>query len=316
MDLKIKSRGKEIPAGDVTWTESEDSLGMEFTFSMPYSYFDDQFRKVLTVGDPIVIFAGKKKVLQGILVETPLAGGEYRGYDFAFYLNKSTTIIQFKKIAADEAIRKLCRRFNIPIGTIPKMATAITKLHKNEAASDIIKDILKKVKHETGKSYKMQVNSGKLDIVETGVKKIRPMYTDDRGVKLYCTHACSISGTRSIEELRNSVIVAGTGEKSAQIKATAKDEASIKWYGLLQTVELEDDLNAAKARNRAKNILKQQNKVLTSFTVTMPGNSEIRASRRIYFNRPEAHVKGWYKVKSCTHSITGGVYTVTCEMEN
>lgn len=316
MEIKIKSKGKEIPAGDITWTESEDSLGMEFSFSMPYSYFDEQFKKTLSVGDPVTIFVEGKKVLQGIITETPLAGSEYRGYDYAFYLNKSSTIIQFKKIAADEAIRKLCRKFDVPIGEMPGMATAVTKLYKNEAVSDIIKDILKKVKHETGKSYRMQMNGGKLDVIETGAKKIQPTYTDDRGKKLYCTHAAGVSGTRSIEELRNSVIVAGTGEKSKQIKATAKDDASIKKYGLLQTVELEDDLNAAKARNRAKNILKQQNKVLTSFSAVMPGNVEIRASRRIYFNRPEAHVKGWYKVKSCTHSVSGGIYTVSCEMEN
>ena len=316
MEFKIKNKGKEIPAGDISWSESEDSLGVEFSFSMPYSYFDEQFKKTLTAGDQIVLYAGKKKILQGIITEVPLAGGTYRGYDFAFYLNKSRTIMQFKKISASEAIKKLCKKFGVPIGSMPKMATAITKLYKNEAVSDIINDILKKVRHETGKRYRMQMNGGKLDIIEVGQKKIKPMYTDDRGAKLYCTHACSITGTRSIEEMKNSVIVAGTGEKSKQIKATAEDDASIKKYGLLQTVEMEDDLNAAKARNRAKNILKQQNKVLTSFSVTMPGNTGIRASKRIYFNRPEAHVKGWYKVKSCTHSVAGGIYTVTCEMEN
>lgn len=316
MELKVIANKKTIPCGDVTWSESEDSLGMELSFSMPFSYFDKQFKKTLNVGDPVTILIDKKKVLQGIITQTTLGGGEYRGYDFAFYLNKSTTIIQFKKASADEAITKLCKRFNVPLGSIPKMATTITKLYKNEAVADIILDILKKVRAETGKRYKIQMAGGKLNIIESGTKKIKPVYTDELGRECECTHACSISGTRSIENLRNSVTVAGSGEKSAQIKATVTDPASIKKYGLLSTVETEEKINAAKARNRAKNILKEQNKVQTSFTAEMPGNPDIRAGVRIYFNRPEAKVKGWYKVKSCTHTFSNGIYRVNCEMEN
>lgn len=314
--MVVKVNKKTIPCGNVSWSESEDSLGTEFSFSLPFSHFDEQFNASPKVGDSVAFYMDGKKVLQGIITEIPLCGGEYRGYDFAFYLNKSTTIIQFKKVSAQEAIKRLCQRFNVPIGNIPKISTNINKLYKNESVSDIISDILKKVKHETDKKYKMQMNGGKLDIVESGTTKIKPTYKDDEGRTCECSHAASVSGSRSIENLKNSVTIAGNDENSKQIKATAKDENSIKKYGLLSTVELEDDMTAAKARNRAKNILKQQNKVSTSFTAEMPGNAEIRAGVRIYFNRPEAQIKGWYKVKSCTHTFNSGIYRVSCEMEN
>lgn len=314
--MVVKINGKNIPAGSVSWSESEDSLGMEFSFSMPFSYFDEQFDTALKVGDIATFYMDKKRVLQGIITEVPLGGSDYRGYDFAFYLNKSTTIMQFKKVSAREAITKLCERFNIPLGSIPKMATSINKLYKNETVSDIINDILKKVKQETDKKYKLQMDGGKLNIVESGTVKIQPTYEDDEGRGCYCSHAASISGSRSIENMKNSVIVAGNDDSSKQIKATAEDSDSIKKYGRLETVELDDDLTSAKARNKAKNILKQQNKVETSFTAEMPGSAEIRAGVRIYFNRPEARIKGWYKVKSCTHSFSNGIYRVSCEMEN
>ena len=316
MECKVKVNKKTIPCGDVSWGDSEDSLGMEFSFSLPFSYFDPQQNKTLKVGDIVTIYIGKKTALQGIITLASLGGGEYRGYDFAFYLNKSTTIIQFKKASANEAITKLCKRFNVPLGSMPKMPTLITKLYKNEAVSDILKDILKKVRHETGKKYKLRMKGGKLEIIEVGAVKIKPIYIDELGRKCECTHACSISGTRSIENMKNSVTVAGSSEKSAQVKATAKDEASIKKYGLLSVIETDEKIDAAKARNRAKTILKQQNKVTTSFTAEMPGNTNIRAGVRIYFNRPEAQVKGWYKVKSCTHTFSNGNYRVSCEMEN
>ncbi len=316
MECKVTVNKKRIPCGDISWSESEDSLGMEFSFTLPYSYFDEQFSETLKAGDIVSIYFGSTKALQGIITEVPLGSGEYRGYDFAFYLNKSQTIIQFKKASASEAIQKLCKRFSITIGTMPQMATAITKLYKNETVSDILSDILSKVKSETGKKYKLQMTGGKLNIIESGTVKVTPTYTDELGRECECSHACSISGTRSIENLKNSITVAGSSEESAQIKATAKDDASIKKYGLLSAVETEEKIDAAKARTRAKNLLAEQNKVETAFTAEMPGNTKIRAGCRIYFNRPEAQVKGWYKVKSCTHTFSNGNYRVSCEMEN
>ena len=316
MDYKVTVNKKKIPCGDISWSESEESLGMEFSFTLPYSYFDEQFNETLKVGDTVNIYFDGTKALQGIITEVPLGPGEYRGYDFAFYLNKSQTIIQFKKASATEAIQRLCQRFNITIGTMPKMATAITKLYKNETVSDILSDILSKVKSETGKKYKLQMTGGKLNIIESGTVKIKPTYTDELGRKCDCTHACNISGTRSIENLKNSITVAGGSEKSDQIKATVKDDTSIKKYGLLSAVEIEEKIDAAKARTRAKNLLTEQNKVKTTFTAEMPGNTKIRAGCRIYFNRPEVQVKGWYKVTSCTHTFSNGNYRVSCEMEN
>ena len=316
MECVVKCKKKKIQAGDVMWSESEDSLGIEFSFTLPYSYFDEQFKNTLTVGDQVAIYVDGQKVTEGIITETPLNSSEYKGYDYAFYLNKSTTIIQFKKIGAAEAIRKLCKKFSVPIGSMPSMATSVSKLYKNENAADIINDILKKVKNETGKKYKIQMSGGKMNIIEKGATKIKPTYKDELGRTVQCQKASSISGTRSIEEMRNSVLVAGTGEDSKQLKATAEDSASVKKYGRLQMVELEDNLNSAKARNRAANLLKSNNKVTTSFTAEMPGNPKIRASVRIYFERPEAQIKGWYKVVSCTHTISGGKYRVSCEMEN
>lgn len=314
--MVVKVNKKKIEVGNVSWSESEDSLGMEFSFSMPFSYFDEQFDTTLKVGDIVSFYMDGKRVLQGIITEVPLGSGDYKGYDFAFYLNKSTTIIQFKKVSAQEAVKKLCDRFSVPLGSIPKMATSINKLYKNETVSDILSDILKAVRKETDKKYKLQMNGGKLDIIESGATKLQPTYKDDEGRKCYCSHAASVSGTRSIENLRNSITVAGNDENSKQIKATAKDDDSIKKYGLLSAVELDDDITSAKARNKAKNLLKQQNKVATSFTAEMPGNAKIRAGVRIYFNRPEAKIKGWYKVKSCTHTFNNGIYRVSCEMEN
>lgn len=301
--------------GGLTWRDSLDSLGMELSFSMPFSRFDNQFEQRIKNGDVIVVYRKNKELLRCVITGVPINGDEYSGYDFAWYLNKSETIYQAKKVSAEKAIRQLCKRFDVPIGELPNMPTIISKLYKDMVVSDILKDILKKVKNETGQGYRMEMRKGKLNFVKSGYIKVKPVYTDRTGKKISCTKAASISGERSIEELRNQVIVAGTDEKKAQVKATAKSPASIKKYGLLQAVETKDKLSAAKARNVAKNKLKELNKEAVTFTAEMPGNNEVRAGRKLYFNFPEIGIKGWYKVKSCTHTVNNDLHWMSCEME-
>ena len=301
--------------GSLSWTDSMDSLGVEFSFTFPYSYWDSQFRNKLQLGDLIIIKAGKKEITRGLITQTPINGDDYRGYDYAFYLNKSEAIFQCKKIGASKAITQLLARYGVPIGEMPKLTTAINKLYKDMAISDIIKSILSEVHDETGKSYRMEMTRGKFCIRRSGYIKIKPKYVDELGEKISCTKACSVTGTRSIEDMKNQIIIAGTGDKKAQIKATVKDSKSIKKYGLLSQVETVEKTNQAKAKQKGKNLLKKLNKKTVSFTCEMPGSTIIRAGRKIYFNRPEAGIKGWYKVKSATHNVSEGKYTVSLEME-
>lgn len=316
--VRIHNGAKETitkKVGSLSWTDSMDSLGVEFSFTFPYSYWDSQFKNKLQLGDLIIIKSGKKEITRGIITQTPINDDDYKGYDYAFYLNKSETIFQCKKIGASKAITQLLARYGVPIGEMPKLATSINKLYKDKTVSEIIKSILSEVHDETGKSYRMEMTRGKFCIRRSGYIKIKPKYINELGEKTSCTKACSITGTRSIEEMKNQIIIAGTGDKKSQIKATVKNSKSIKKYGLLSQVETVDKINQAKAKQKGKNLLKKLNKVTVSFTCEMPGNSAIRAGRKIYFDRPEAGIKGWYKVKSATHSVTEGKYTVSMEME-
>ena len=316
--VRVHNGAKETitkKVGSLSWTDSMDSLGVEFSFTFPHSYWDSQFKNKLQLGDLIIIKSGKKEITRGIITQTPINGDDYRGYDYAFYLNKSEAIFQCKKIGASKAITQLLARYGVPIGEMPKLTTAINKLYKDVAVSEIIKSILSEVHDETGKSYRMEMTRGKVCIRRSGYIKIKPKYVDELGEKVSCTKACSVTGTRSIEDMRNQIIIAGTGDKKAQIKATVKDSKSIKKYGLLSQVETVEKTNQAKAKQKGKNLLKKLNKKTVSFTCEMPGSTIIRAGRKIYFNRPEAGIKGWYKVKSAKHNVTEGIYTVSLEME-
>ena len=317
--IKIIHNGKATDVtktvSSVEWNDSTDQLGAEINLTIPYSRFDDNFSKVWACGDKVAIYSSGKEVIRGVITDTPINGDSYKAYDYAFYLNKSETIIQFNGIAADKAIRQLCARYSVPIGSMPSMTASIKCVYKDKVVSDIILDILKKVRSESGTRYHMEMVKGKLCIVKGGATQIKPTYTDALGNKVSCAATAEISGTKSITEMRNQVIYAGSDEKKTDVKAIAKSSASISKYGLLSQVETEDKLTSAKARNKAKNMLKELNKVAVSFTADMVGNTSVRSNRMIYFSRPEMGIKGWYKVKSCTHTIANGIHMMSCEME-
>ena len=301
--------------GNLSWNDDLDALGDEFNFTFAQSIYDSNFKSSLTLGDMVKIKSDNNEVLRGIITETPINGTSYKGYDFAFYLNKSEVVIQFKGIAADKAIEQLLKRYDIPHEPIPKMSTSIKKVYKDVTVSDVLLDILKKHRQESKKSYKMEMYKGKLRFVDNLAKKIKPTYTDELGRKVLCTRAANITGTRSIAELRNKVVVSGNSDKSKQIKAIATASKSIEKYGLLTAVETVDKITTAKAKNKAKNILEDLNKVVVEFTAEMPGNHTVKSGRLLNFDIPELNIKGWYRVKSCTHTVTGSGYRMSCEME-
>ena len=324
MDWKViirKPSGVKYDFGsrvsNISWSDSTDQLGAEFSFSKPFSKWDENYDgRLIDCGDLFLLYYKSDLVFQGVITEISLNGTEFRGYDLAWYLNQSETIIQFKNIRADKAIKQLLNKFEVPIGSIAPMKTTIKKVYKDETIADIINDIVNKVEDETDNNYRIEMRKGKFYIINLKRIEIKPTYKDELGNSIPCVNSAQISGTKNIEELRNYVIYANTKDGSKGIKSIAKSQASINKYGLLSVVETQENLTAAKAKQRAKNRLKRLNKPAINFTCEMRGNYTIRPGRWIEFPRTDVGIKGWYKVKSCTHTINNGIYTVSLEMSN
>ncbi|MEG1036616.1 MAG: hypothetical protein RSA49_04295 [Anaerovoracaceae bacterium] len=309
MQLKLIRNNKAInildKVGNLAYSDSEETAGVEFSFDYEGA----------RNGDIIVFNDGKNEVFRGIVVNVKFDNGSCKGYDFSWYLKKSETIIQYKNVSADKAIRRLLDRFNVPVGTIPALKTQIKKIYKDKVVYDIIIDILELVHKETKRKYKIEMAKGKFCIVKSDGVKIKPTFVDQYGKKHYSYKCWSINGERTIEELKNEVIIAGTSDKAKQIKAVAKSSSSIKKYGKVSVVETIENTNNAKARNAAVNKLKALNKERTKFSIDMLGGGNVRSGRLIEVNEPKYKLKGFYVVKNANHRYSNGVLYTTCEME-
>lgn len=298
--------------GDIQWRSNTDELGDELTF--PIAVGDGLPKNPLDVGD-MVILRNKEELFRGIIVDedrSDRASVGYTAFDFAFYLNKSTATYQFKKMRADKCINKILNDFDINIGSIPTMRTNIDKIYNNKKVSDIIQEILDKVKRKTGTKYDMEMRANKLFIEKRGSRKIKSLI-DLYGKTYDATEfISSASRKRSIQDMTNVIQVVGEDDK---VVHTERDNKMINKYGRLQdAVTLEQDEKRS-AKKVAKAELKELSKVSEETSIELLGDNNVRANRILEVNEPITGIKGDYLITSATHNISDGIYTMQLDLE-
>lgn len=311
-ELKINKDGKEIDItnfiGNINLADSLESLGRSLNFDMARNYKDSNFTitEKVAVGDAVIFSGEDTELFFGVIVDISLTKYEKtcKCLDLAFYLNKNKVIKQFKGIAANTAIKNLCKGIGVSTGTISTMATSITKIYKNKTVAEIILDILQQVSNETGKKYRMEVNDRKLDIKEEGYIKVSALY-DLQG---------SISRTDNILDMKNVILVTSNNQDEVNISAEKKDETNITKYGMLQEIIQVDPKDISKVRNIASKKLEELNKIFTKASIEVLGTDELISGRYIEVINEEFELNGEYLIKSCSHTYQK-VHKTTLELE-
>ncbi|MGL4365637.1 MAG: XkdQ/YqbQ family protein [Cetobacterium sp.] len=297
-------------AGSINLTTSIDTLGASFEFSMPRNFEDSNYALTETIKTGNIIkFENEKNIFTGVIVDidTLKFSKEIKCFDFYFYLNKNKVIKQFNSLNASSCIESLLKSIGAKIGKIERIATSIDKIYKNRTVAEIIDDILKIVNDETGKKYLLEIEGTTFNLVAH--KKIKVQVTNN------------IFGmptlTESIADMKNVVLVVSNDSEDESIYAKAEDKESIKKYGMLQEiVEVDPDKDdISKVRNIAAQKLKELNKVLTTSSLDVLGNDELRAGRLLDVEIKEFGIKEEFLIKSCTHIFPKGNHICNLQLE-
>lgn len=306
-------------AGGISWSDNVESLGMEFCFSAGVSdeiYFS---KFIIDVGD-MVLFRRECEIFRGIIVNKTISNTteqSFKAYDFCWYMNKSKLIKQFNSINAGEAIKQLCSELHIKVGEIPAMKSNINHIYYDKTVSDIIDDILEQETAETAKIYIKEMRGDSFYIFEKGILFINPIYKPAINIAPFPV-VNEIGGFHrewSIEDMKNAIKIVSASEKSVRILGEANDEQNIQKYGLLQEIETVDEKDFNKAQNIAQNKLKQYNKVGETFSIDVLGDDTVRAGRMITIYNEKIGVTGDFFIKNCSHTVSGGVHTMSMELE-
>ncbi len=297
MTIYVDGKKQDL-IGDVSFTTNDDTNGEEMEFSSLLKYKN---------GNIVKVTVNKSVQFLGMIVrisDPEKPPYSYTAIDFSRNLG-GDCLIQFKEIRADDALRQLFSKYGIKC-SICEIPTKVTKIY-NDTIINVAKNIMSLAYKDQGKKYYLEVRGSKVVVEEKKKKKIRPTFViqDDGEIE------------RSIEELRNRVVVVNQGEKSMKVLAQADAKKSQKGYGIMQhNATADDKTTTIKAKAQAENLLKQLNRQTSTKTVTLivtKGAWSVRKNRLIYLKTKR--LKGWYRIRSCTHTVQGNTHKCEIELE-
>jgi hypothetical protein len=161
-------------SNNLQYTSDKDNLAVTLTFDSIYN---------LDVGTQIVLKNDSNVVVAGTIIENDRTKfvNSYTVMDFAFYLSKSKTAVQFNNVAASTALKSLLDGFNIQYN-ITDISTCINKIYRGNAISDIIDGVLEIARLDSGVVYVRYMDGYTLNIQPLDHLKITPTILIDKGL--------------------------------------------------------------------------------------------------------------------------------------
>lgn len=224
-------------------------------------------------------------------------------YDEAHYLTKNSDTRKFTRMTASAILRQLCNEFGIETGTIADTAYVIPRLIlRDHTLFDMVTTALTETRKQTGRRFWLTSRAGALNLVERGEKVVD--WALENG-----TNILGASYSLSIENMRNQVRVIGGDEEKKPLSFTAKDDALIERFGLMQHFERADsDATMSEVEQKARQLLTQLATIEDEARIEAIGNVEITAGSAVYVRESMTQIVGGFYVITDTHTWQNGVH--------
>lgn len=318
--MNLFCNNQKIKPGTVNLTSNIDALGDELSFDLAYNntkFFPNGIE--VHLGDIVrLVDQNGQECFRGIITEKTKTQGNfsYMAYDYAFYLNKSSIIMQLDKCSAKSAIHKVLTKCNIPVGKMELSGGCIIdEIYVDVAPSDILQEILEKSSIVEGKNYIMEMNEGNFCILDRENLRINCEIKLAKNVAPFSLSRVlgNISLKENINDMKNSIQTYKEDGKNIKEIYLANDEELISKFGLLQgTYRLE---TSKQAKAMANQILKESSKIGRELTVDVLGDFKLRAGRIVNLSEKEFALSGEYLLKSVTHNISSSVHTCSLTLD-
>lgn len=301
--------------GAIGWRSNVDELGDELSFNIAFNDVEFFPTNPCDIGDMVMLKNEGYEITRAIIVDEQKNGRSpvaYTAFDFAFYINKSNSKYQFKKMAADQCIKKVLGDFGVPIGNIVSMPVPITKIFPDDLVSDIIREIIEITEQQLGIKYLMEMREGKLFVEKQKDLTVKASFMLG-GKNHNATDAImNPSRKRSISDMVNSIQVVGNNDK---LVLTQNDDAMIKKYGKIQKVITLDQEEKKSAKEVAQNELNALSKITEEISIELFGDDRVRAGRLFEVVEPITGIKGTYLINDVDHSISNGIHMMSLGLE-
>jgi len=309
---------------DLAWSENLDTVGISLSFSVP----DKEERYIprikVMAGDIVQVFNDEGELIRAVVINVTRSYPKrtVKASDFGFYLNKNDIVIQFKDKSVSECLKELFARVGVTAGGICDMpANAKGVYIKN--VNEIIKELIKIQQDNDGKKYYYELRAEKIYVFQLSAEPISCIFKPAINVAEFDVTEKNDHGrgkyTHSIENMRNAVTAEVNSKTSGEMpekQFIARDEESIRKYGLLAENYSVNSDEADNIQELAKNELKEKNKLSRELSIDFIGHDKARPGRVMHIVDDWLGIDENYRIKSVSHKINGCSHTMSCTLES
>ncbi len=309
---------------ELSWSESLDTVGISLSFSVPDK--EEQYINRLNIiaGDIVQIFNGNEEMIRAIVINVSRSYPKrtIKAFDFGFYINKNDIVIQFKNKSVSECLKQLFSNVGITVGNICDMPASVKGIYiKN--VNEIIKELIKIQQDNDGKKYYYEMRAEKIYVFQFPTKPINYIFKPTINVASFDVTDKNAHSrgkyTHSMENMKNSVIAyvnSKTREKMPEKQFIARDEKSIKKYGLLAENYNVNSDDAKNIQQLADNELKEKNKLKKELSMDFIGHCNARPCRVMHIVDDYLCIEENYRIKSVSHKVNRDIHTMNCTLES
>lgn len=309
---------------EMTWSENLDTVGLTLSFSVPDK--DEKYipRLKIMAGDIIQVFNDNGEMIRAIAVNVSrnYPKRTVKAFDFGFYLNKNDIVIQFKDKSVSECLKQLFSSVGIAVGSVCDMPANVKSVYiKN--VNEIIKELIKIQQDNDGKKYYYEMRAEKIYVFQLGAEPLSYIFKPAVNVGQFDVTDKDAHGrgqyTHSIENMKNSIIAEVNSKTSGEMpekQFIARDEESIKKYGLLSENYSVNSDDADNIQELAKNELKEKSKLKRELSMDFIGHDNARPGRVMRVVDEYLGIDENYRIKSVSHKVNGCNHTMSCTLEN
>ncbi len=251
-------------------------------------------------GDNISIKTDENNLFFGYIFTKKIIDNDFIdivAYNSIRYLVARDTYI-YKNKTASQVINMICEDFGLKTGDIENTGYIIPyRIEENQNILDIIYTALNITKSFNNKKYILYDDFGKICLKSYDSMKL-PILIDCNKEIINFSHTTSID-----KNVYNSVKVSVKNKKTKVISTyIEEDSKNKKRWGMLRKFErLPNDFNSVQAKNYAKNIISQHNKLNQKIDITCFGDERVKAGHLIDVSINK-DIKP-YIIEQCIHNI-------------
>lgn len=294
----------------------DTELAGSFPGRLNFSLLDDgkiNFKN----GDIVELTISSKKMFKGTIRRRSASQRstlKFTAYDSKFLLKSKETRV-FNVATASSRFSQVCAIGNIPHKIKQGSSyNCVEYVAEAKSFNEIIKEALEQTRKATNQRYAVVDNYGTLEFISLN-SLVSNLIIGDKSL------LTSYDFESSAENVLNSIkVIREDSETKAREVALARDNTSIKTFGLLQDIQSpkESDMNKAQMQEQANNELKEHKNETRTLTLDCLGDLNIKSGSTVTLQISKLKSEGLYNKKAlvthCSHYFDA-VHTMSLEVE-